>query len=396
MNKPLVSIILVVYNTELNLRRCLESILRQDYAPFELIAVDDGSTDSCPQILSEYAKKDSRLRVIRQENQGHSAARNTGMAAARGDWFLFADSDDWAARGFVSIPMEKALESGSDMVLFDCTGILENEALVQALKADEAPEDQSGADEASADRPRADEDSDDLSCGNDFDDLSELVHWPEPARLEEGIYTKEEILLALATSAIMPNAWNKLYRKELFNGVQFPVGESWDVVAMMHLVIDQAHQISVIHDSLYYYVRRRGSITTNANTDNTIYFWRFRQHSKRYRYMEQHYPEIAEAMAGTQIEYALKYCAYCSSLSRTKEVRSAFQRDLTKTDSDATAGKEFRRTRNYLLHHFPHTRAALRPRLRAGYALIRFAPHLFRLAAKAALYLKKRKGLQIS
>lgn len=94
---PEISVIVPVYKVEPYLRRCVDSILNQTFTDFELILVDDGSPDNCPAICDEYAGKDSRVHVIHQENGGLSAARNAGMDAAHGKYFLFCDSDDYVS-----------------------------------------------------------------------------------------------------------------------------------------------------------------------------------------------------------------------------------------------------------------------------------------------------------
>lgn len=92
-----VSIIVLVYKVEKYLSRCIDSILVQSFTDFELILVDDGSPDNCPAICDEYVEKDDRIRVIHKKNGGVSSARNTGMEAARGKYFLFCDSDDYVS-----------------------------------------------------------------------------------------------------------------------------------------------------------------------------------------------------------------------------------------------------------------------------------------------------------
>lgn len=92
---PLISVIVPVYNVEPYLRRCVDSILGQTIGDLELILVDDGSPDNCPQICDEYAEKDARVKVIHQENGGLAVARNAGMKIAKGNYFLFCDSDDY-------------------------------------------------------------------------------------------------------------------------------------------------------------------------------------------------------------------------------------------------------------------------------------------------------------
>ena len=91
---PLISVIVPVYNTEKYLHRCIDSILAQTFTDFELLLIDDGSTDSSGEICDDYAAKDSRVRVFHKENGGVSSARNLGLDNAQGEWITFVDSDD--------------------------------------------------------------------------------------------------------------------------------------------------------------------------------------------------------------------------------------------------------------------------------------------------------------
>ena len=95
MSKPLISVIVPVYNVEQYLPKCIDSILAQTYENLEIILVEDGTKDSSGVICDEYAAKDARIRVIHKENGGLSSARNAGMEIARGEYFGFVDSDDW-------------------------------------------------------------------------------------------------------------------------------------------------------------------------------------------------------------------------------------------------------------------------------------------------------------
>ena len=88
------SVIVPIYRVEKYLRKCIDSILEQSYKDIELILVDDGSDDSCPQICDDYAGTDSRIKVIHKENGGLSSARNAGMQIARGKYIWFVDADD--------------------------------------------------------------------------------------------------------------------------------------------------------------------------------------------------------------------------------------------------------------------------------------------------------------
>jgi glycosyltransferase involved in cell wall biosynthesis len=94
--EPLVSVVVPIYNAEIYISRCVESILEQTYRNFELILVNDGSTDKSGAVCDEYAKNDDRIRVVHQVNGGVSSARNAGMNCAKGEYLFFVDADDWA------------------------------------------------------------------------------------------------------------------------------------------------------------------------------------------------------------------------------------------------------------------------------------------------------------
>ena len=116
----MISVIVPVYNVEKYLRKCVDSILNQTYTDFELLLVDDGSTDECPQICDDYAACDPRVRVIHKPNGGLISARNKGIFAARGDYVCILDGDDWALENMLQFIHDTV--SGSpelpDMVLF--------------------------------------------------------------------------------------------------------------------------------------------------------------------------------------------------------------------------------------------------------------------------------------
>ena len=92
---PEISVIVPVYNTEKHLMRCVKSIVDQTYTDFELILVDDGSSDGSPEICDEWTGRDCRIHVTHKKNGGASSARNAGLAIAKGKWVFFSDSDDW-------------------------------------------------------------------------------------------------------------------------------------------------------------------------------------------------------------------------------------------------------------------------------------------------------------
>ena len=107
MKQPKISIIVPVYNAEKYLRQCMDSILNQSFQDFELLLIDDGSKDDSGIICDEYAKKDKRISVWHQENQGVSVARNVGLEHAQGEWIYFPDSDDIVVENALEIMMKR-------------------------------------------------------------------------------------------------------------------------------------------------------------------------------------------------------------------------------------------------------------------------------------------------
>ena len=114
----LISVIVPVYNVEKYLSKCLESIINQTYQNLEIICVDDGSTDSSPKILEEYAKKDTRIKILEQTNSGQGVARNYAINLAKGEYIMFVDSDDWLSLNACEVLLNKISLTSSDFVIF--------------------------------------------------------------------------------------------------------------------------------------------------------------------------------------------------------------------------------------------------------------------------------------
>ena len=114
----MISVIIPVYNAEKYLSRCIDSVLNSSYTDFELLLINDGSTDQSLDICRQYKDQDSRITVISQENQGVSAARNLGLRICRGDWIIFIDSDDYISGDFLELITRNEYQD-KDMILFD-------------------------------------------------------------------------------------------------------------------------------------------------------------------------------------------------------------------------------------------------------------------------------------
>ncbi len=222
MNRPLLSIIVPVYNAEKFLSPCVESILAQTYPHLEIILVDDGSTDASAKICEEYAKKDTHVRVIHQPNGGVSAARNTGLQAASGEYIGFVDADD-----AVCPTMYRAL--------------------LEAIENTQS----------------------DLACCNYVTKQRHTpLSVPRPAQTGVQVYTdKTALFCLLATSKqFSGTVWNKLYRKRALRSARFNprLGRAEDTQWLLQ-VLQGMHRAVCIPDYLYLHYRVSTSITHQAH-----------------------------------------------------------------------------------------------------------------------------------
>ncbi len=224
MPQEKVSIIIPVYKVERYLDRCVESVLQQSYANLEILLVEDGSPDNCGAMCERWAEKDARIRVIHKENGGLSDARNTGLEAATGKLIAFADSDD-----FIS----------PDMV----------EKLYGAMTANAA----------------------DLSICN-FHYVDEAGS-PIP-EMNRYLTIRDEVISGAEAITNMQlerdggdydMAWNKLYKKELFSDIRFPVGKLCEDGFISHRLLGNCTRVACIRDVCYYYTQRDGSIMHSKN-----------------------------------------------------------------------------------------------------------------------------------
>ena len=255
----MISVIMPVFNTIQYLEQAIESVLYQTYLDWELILVDDGSSDGSGEMCDYYVKKDCRICVIHQENKGLSGARNTGMKFATGEYIQFLDSDDWLYPGTLKTVYEAAISSDSDMVIFD-----------------------------------AQYEGDNYS-------------WHEKSTIPDGLYDSKTILENLAKPSIPPYAWNKFCKRSLYDGVFFPEGENWEDVATTFFPVSRTKKIAVLGKPLYHYRQREGAISKRALKDGSAYKWRFLQYKKRYEFLKTNYPELADIAKESLFRNGLLY-----------------------------------------------------------------------------------------
>lgn len=211
------SIIIPVFKVEKTLRRCVNSIMSQSYTGYEIILVDDGSPDRCGKICDELAEEDNRIRVIHRENGGLSAARNTGTDAARGKYITFVDSDDTIAPG----------------TLGELMSILGKHPEYDILEYPAA-----------------------------------IFHGSPQERLlmpRERTYHGDMPLYWHGNEAYThAYAWNKIYRRHLFDGIMFPEGKVFEDVWTIPLLLERAETIATTCRGMYFYHANAGGITANA------------------------------------------------------------------------------------------------------------------------------------
>ena len=138
--KVKVSIIVPIYNTEVYLRQCINSLRNQTMKEIEIILIDDASTDECPQICDEFSVFDKRIRTLHIQKSGISAARNVGIQMCTGEWIMFVDSDDWLHEKAVEILYDKAVESGTEIVCATYYMVAYKKEVENKLRSDEPGE----------------------------------------------------------------------------------------------------------------------------------------------------------------------------------------------------------------------------------------------------------------
>jgi len=236
MNTIKISVIVPIYRIEKYLSKCIDSILCQSFKDFELLLVDDGSPDNCPQICEDYAKKDTRIKVIHKKNEGLLSARKEGLKQAKGTYISYVDGDDWVDNYYLDTLYKLAETNSADLVT---TGHF-----------------------------------------REFNGKIETIK-PKLA----GIYNQEEIKNTIIPNAIYTGefcehgmstyVWNKLFKKELLTQILFNIpneivmGED-AAITYSYLSISKKLVISKI--PLYYYRQRHDSIVKSIENPKIEYY----------------------------------------------------------------------------------------------------------------------------
>lgn len=221
-NEPLVSVIVPVYNVEKYLNKCVESIVNQTYKNLEIILVDDGSPDKCPQMCDNLAKNDNRIRVVHKENGGLASARNAGVKLIKGDYYTFVDSDDFIKETFIEILLNRICYDDSQIV----------------------------------------------SCNFVHSDSSISL----PLYNNSGCYSSETIILDFFYRKIeFGSCCGKLYKSNLLKNVEnknvvFIEDQLYNVECLL-----KTETVSFVEDELYYYSHNPDSLTHQKKPSNVYH-----------------------------------------------------------------------------------------------------------------------------
>lgn len=245
MSGPLISLIIPVYNVQDYLEECLDSVLLQDYENFEVVAVNDGSTDNSREILENYERRDSRIRVIDQRNKGLAGARNTGVAAACGDYIAFVDSDDYVTSEYLSAMAANAITHDADVSI----------------------------------------------CGRAIDSNGSCVHHIRSGFSGRPLGPAEAFRALNSYSSFDMSMWGKLFKADLFEGIEFPEGKNSEDQFVCYRLLLKASRAYYEDKPFYVYRHREGSISRGSRVN----VFPIEASHEQLRYVEALYPDLIYA-----------------------------------------------------------------------------------------------------
>ena len=214
-HEPLISVIVPVYNVSAYLDRCVESLVSQTYNNLQILLVDDGSTDDSGKKCDEWVTKDTRIEVIHKENGGLSDARNCGIDNAKGEYITFVDSDDYVHTGCIEKFVSLCRIDDSDIVIVQMVNVKE-------------------------------------TTNKQFE-----MRKKEMIQTINSEIAIEKLMYQVDFGCCAPA---KMYRKNIFSEIRFPIGRRSEDAAICHLLLDKANKITYTNFAGYFYRQRTGSI----------------------------------------------------------------------------------------------------------------------------------------
>ena len=268
----LISVIIPVYNVEKFLPKCIESVVNQTYVNIEILLIDDGSTDSSGKICDNYAKLDQRITVVHQVNEGVSGARNNGMKLIHGNYVAIIDSDDFLDLRYIEVMYDLIKKEAADIVR--CGHFYSNE---------------------------------EGECFGDVIDESYLCR--------KVLDKKTAMQMLIEDCEIQSFTWDKLYRRNILEGIEFPAGRYNQDIAIMHRIFDKAEKVVWTNEKLYFYRQREGSILHSRgeklNRDQMFAY------EQRIDFLQKDYPELKEQMVIRYVNFCI--ACYCWAIKENKK-----------------------------------------------------------------------------
>ena len=273
MERPLISIIIPVYRVEKYLEQCVDSVLQQTYSRLEILLIDDGSPDNCPEICDSFMARDSRVRVIHKSNGGLADARNTGLDAIRGEYVAFLDSDDWVEL----VTYEKMMSLMLDHQEIDIVCCAASRVL-------------------------------------DAEDRGRCFNYYASGTILSGSEVTRRILLDEIGSQVVKG----LYRAYCWDGVRFPLKQLYEDIPTTYQAFFRARAVGFINEPYYKYRINYESISTTQNPIKPYHIYLgFKAH---YDFARKEFAEIVGRCCANTAHYAIStYFHYCADKSFTLE-----------------------------------------------------------------------------
>ena len=269
-DRELISIIVPVYNVEDYLGQCVNSLINQTYTNLEIILVDDGATDKSGVLCDILAEKDTRIKVIHKKNGGLSDARNAGIDVATGTYIGFVDSDDWIDEDMFSKLINSSKKFDADISFCAVTVVYDRQFVNRSLNIDNY-------------------------CMEKDQAVEMLLH----------------------DDKCKSFAWNKLYKRELFKEIRFPVGKYFEDVFIMHEIFENANRVAYVDDGLYFYRQREGSIMHMKAVTAWMDYLEAVEKRINYYKNENDYIKILSSVMFNAIK-STKTCLYTLNMSKGK------------------------------------------------------------------------------
>ena len=345
MNQPFLSVIVPCYNVDKYVDKCISSIVGQIYPHLEILLVDDGSTDKTGIICDEWQAKDERIRVIHQQNEGSSYARKKGLEHASADFVTFVDADDWIDKDMYTGLMSALLSTGSDIAHCDFCMVYEDGRTAHRVN--------------------------------------------ERQTAIRTMGRIESVLMILKDHEWKTHLGCKIYRKTLFEGIEFPKNRVYAEDMIVHEIFHKTAQTVFVDAEYYYYLVRSGSLTRQGDAGKEMknmsdlsdaYF-------ERYSFVKQH-PEYSSAMRIVKFHtivfgmYLLRNMIVCPQYFNSKYffVKSKQLRSVSLTREDWL--RRGIKMELYLLRMSPWVYKALR----SLYVRVVNTAHKYKLTGKQEKY----------